>query len=281
VSDRKTAKDLDAALEGANPTQEVEPLVEVAARLQDRMDVDAPAAARERALFTRGVGLRRKGFNPLRVVSPALAVVGLVAIIAFIGGRALPGETLYPVREALGSVGLANLPEEEFEEHTDDADRLLTQAVVALGTDEPGRAESLALRAMIELEEARGLIEELARSNRVDAAALVDRLLGRARTLITTAALTIEGAGDDDSSGPGSGDEDNSGPGSGDEDNSGPGSGDEDNSGPGSGDDDSSGPGSGGDNSGSGSDSSGSGSGGGDSSGSGSGDGDSSGSGSG
>jgi hypothetical protein len=264
VSDRKIAKDLDAALQGAKPTEEVEPLVEAAARLEERMDVDAPAAARERALFTRGVGLRRKGFNPLRVVSPALAVVGLVAIIAVIGGRALPGETLYPVREALGSVGLAKLPEEEFEEHTDDADQLLTQAVVALGNDEPGRAESLALRAMIELEEARGLVEELARSNRADAEAEVDRLLGRARTLITTAALTIEGA-DDDSSGPGSGDDDDSsGPGSGDDDDSsGPGSGD---------DDDSSGPGSGGgDNSGSGSDSSGSGSGGGDSSGSGSG----------
>jgi hypothetical protein len=275
VSDRKIAKDLDAALEGAKPTDEVEPLVEVAARLEERMDVDAPAAARERALFTRGVGLRRKRFNPLRVVSPALAVVGLVAIIAVIGGRALPGETLYPVREALGSVGLANLPEEEFEEHTDDADRLLTQAVIALGNDEPGRAESLALRAMIELEEARGLVEELARSSRAEAAAQVDRLLGRARTLITAAALTIEGAGDDDSSGPGSGDEDNSGPGSGDDDSSGSGSGGGDSSGPGSGDDDSSGSGSGGgDSSGPGSgddDSSGSGSEGGDSSGSGSG----------
>jgi hypothetical protein len=264
VSDRKVAKDLDAALEGAKPTQEVEPLVEVAARLEERMDVDAPAGARERALFTRGVGLRRKGFNPLRVVSPALAVVGLVAIIAVIGGRALPGETLYPVREALDSVGLANLPEEEFEEHTDDAGRLLTQAVVALGNDEPGRAESLALRAMIELEEVRGLLEELARSNRGDAAAEVDRLLGRARNLITTAALTIEGD-DDDNSGPASGDDDSSGPGSGDEDNSGPGSGDDDNNGPGSGDDDNSGPGSGDD------DNSGSGSGGGDSSGPGSG----------
>ena len=273
MSDRKIAKDLDAALEGAKPTEDVEPLVEVAARIEERMDVDAPAAARERALFTRGVGLRRKGFNPLRVVSPALAVVGLVAIIAVIGGRALPGETLYPVREALGSVGLANLPEEEFEDHTDDADRLLTQAVVALGNDEPGRAEGLALRAMVELEEARGLVEELARSNRAGAAAEIDRLLGRARNLITAAVLTIEGA-DDDKSGPGSGDDDNSGPGSGEDDSSGPGSGDDDSSGPGSGDDDSSGSGSGGGDSsgpGSGDDSSGSGSGGGDSSGPGSG----------
>jgi hypothetical protein len=262
MSDRKIAKDLDAALEEGKTTAEVEPLVEVAAQLQERMDVDAPAASRERALFTGGVGLRKKGFNPLRVVTPALAVVGLIAIIAFIGGRALPGETLYPVREALGSVGLANLPEEEFEEHTDDADQLLTHAVVALGNDEPGRAESLTLRAMIELEEARGLIEELARSNRTGAAAEVDRLLGRARSLITAAALTIQG--DDDNSGQGSGD-DNSGPGSGEDDSSGPGSGDDDSSGSGSGDDDSSGPGSGGD------DSSGSGSGGGDSSGTGSG----------
>jgi hypothetical protein len=267
VSDKKIAKDLDSALGGAEPTEEVESLLEVAARLEDGMDVDAPTASRERALFTRGVGLRKKRFNPLRVVSPALAVVGLVAIIAFIGGRALPGETLYPVREALDSVGLANLPEEEFREHIDDADRFLVQSAGALSIDEPGRAESLALRAMIELETARGLIDELDRSNRDEAAAEVDRLLGQARTLITTAALTIEGAGDeDDSSGPGSGDEDDrSGPGSGDEDDSsGPGSGDEDDSsGPGSGDED---------------DSSVSGSGGG---GSGSGDGDSSGPGSG
>jgi hypothetical protein len=250
VSDRRIAKDLDDALKGAEPTDEVETLVEVAARLEERLDVDAPAAGRERALFTSGVGLRRKGLNPLRVVIPALAVVGLVAIIAFVGGRALPGETLYPVREALDSVGLANLPEEEFEDHIDDAERLLTQSADALGSDEPSRAESFALRAMIELEATRGLIEELNRSNRDEAAAEVDRLRGDARTLITTAALTIEGAGDeDDSSGPGSGDaDDSSGPGSGDEDDSsGPGSGDEDDSsGPGSGDeDDSSGPGSG------------------------------------
>ena len=218
MSDKKIAKDLDAALEGAEPTDEVETLVEMAAQVEDEMDVDAPTASRERALFTRGVGLRKKGFNPLRVVSPALAVVGLVAIIAFIGGRALPGETLYPVREALDSVGLANLPEEEFQDHIDDADRLLSQSALALGSDEPGRAETLALRAMIELENARGLIDELDRSNRGAAAAEVDRLFGEARTLITSAALTIEGAGDeDDSSGPGSGDEDDSsGPGSGD-----------------------------------------------------------------
>jgi hypothetical protein len=238
VSDKKIARDLDAALEGAEPTDEVEPLVEMAARLEDGMDVDAPTGSRERALFTRGVGLRKKGFNPLRVVSPALAVVGLVAIIAFVGGRALPGETLYPVREALDSVGLADLPEEEFQDHIDDADRLLAQSAAALGSDEPGRAESLALRAMIELEAARGLIEELDRSNRGAAAAEVDRLLGEARTLITSAALTIEGVGDeDDSSGPGSEDEDDSGgPGSGDEDDSGgPGSEDEDDSGSGSG----------------------------------------------
>jgi hypothetical protein len=258
VSDKKIAKDLDAALEGAEPTDEVESLVEVAARLEDGMDVDAPTASRERALFTRGVGLRKKGFNPLRVVSPALAVVGLVAIIAFVAGRALPGQTLYPVREALDSVGLANLPEEEFQDHIDDADRLLAQSAGALGSDEPGRAESLALRAMIELETARGLIDELDRSNRDEAAAEVNRLLDQARTLITTAALTIEGAGDDDSSGPGSGDDDSSGPGSGDDDSSGPGSGDDDSSGPGSGE--GSGSGSGGSGSGSG-DSSGSGSG--------------------
>ncbi|MGH2818086.1 MAG: hypothetical protein ACRDJS_06450 [Actinomycetota bacterium] len=269
MSDKKIAKDLDAALEGAEPTHELEPLVEVATQLEDGMDVDAPTASRERALFTRGVGLRRKGFNPLRVVSPALAVVGLVAIIAFVAGRALPGQTLYPVREAMDSVGLANLPEEEFQDHIDDADRLLAQSAGALGSDEPGRAESLALRAMIELEAARGLIDELDRSNRDEAAAEVDRLLDQARTLITTAVLTIEGTGDDDSSGPGSGDDDSSGPGSGDEgDSSGPGSGDEDSSGPGSGDADSSGHGSG---EGSGSGSGGSGSGSGDSRGSGSG----------
>jgi hypothetical protein len=248
VSDKKIAKDLDAALEGAEPTDEVESLVEVAARLEDGMDVDAPTASRERALFTRGVGLRKKGFNPLRVVSPALAVVGLVAIIAFVAGRALPGQTLYPVREALDSVGLANLPEEEFQDHIDDANRLLAQSAGALGSDEPGRAESLALRAMIELETARGLIDELDRSNRNEAAAEVNRLLDQARTLITTAALTIEGAGDDDSSGPSSGDDDSSGPGSGDEDSSSPGSGEGSGSGSGgsgSGSGDSSGSGSG------------------------------------
>jgi hypothetical protein len=245
VSDRKIAKDLDSALGGAEPTYEVEDLVEVAARLEERMDVDAPAAGRERALFTRGVGLRRKGFNPLRVVSPALAVVGLVAIVAFVGGRALPGETLYPVREALGSVGLANLPEEEFQDHIDDAERRLTQSADALGSDELGRAESLALRAMIELEGARGLIEELDRSNRAEAAAEVDRLFGEARNLITSSVeLRIEAGGDEDNSGPG-GDEDSSGPGSGDQDDSsGPGSGDDATS-SGSGGDDSSGPGSG------------------------------------
>jgi hypothetical protein len=242
VSDKRVAKDLDEALKGADPTDEVETLVEVATRLEERLDVDAPAAGGERALFTRGVGLRRKGFNPLRVVVPALAVVGLVAIIVFVGGRALPGETLYPVREALDSVGLANLPEEEYEDLIDDAERLLTQSANALGSDELGRAEGLALRAMIELEAARGVIEELDRSNRDEAAAEVDRLFGEARVLITSAVQLIEAGEDEDNSGPG-GNDDSSGPGSGDEDDSsGPGSGDEDDSsGPGSGDDSGSG----------------------------------------
>jgi hypothetical protein len=286
--ERERALD-DALGSGSTPSdEELAVLTARADALRQELQAPAPNAARERALFVQGVGARKSGFFPLRFLAPAAIVVAGIAAVAGFGRTALPGQTLYPVREALASVGLANTPEEEIDRRLTSAREQLREART-LGLADPAAAQTSVLGAIGDLERARTLTDELAREDRAARLTTIALLEERAVDMLVRMSEGPDPEDEirgEDNSGPGS---DNSGPGS---DNSGPGS---DNSGPGSGDDsggdDSSGSGGGGDDddsSGSGSgdddsdDSSGSGSGDGDdSSGSGSGDDDSSGSGSG
>ena len=229
---------------------------------------------------------------------PAALGAAVLVTIGSLGRVALPGQTLYPIREALATVGLAKSSTEEVERRISDARESLSEAS-SLVEKNPDSARALAFTAIGELQRARRFLADVPGADRAGYLSSIGRLEDRAAVIVAAVGGEIDvtpsaspdptdspddnsgpggdddsGSGsDDDSSGPG-GDDDSSGPGSGgDDDNSGSGSGDGDSSGSGSwGDDDSSGSGSGGDSSGSGSgDSSGSGSGGGDSSGSGSG----------
>ena len=281
---------------------ELDALTEQAERLREELSVPPPAARRQRTLFVQGAAGRSRSFNAFRFLAPAAIVVAGIVALAGFGRTALPGQTLWPVREALSTVGLAATPEEEIDRRIDLA-RAQCREAADLEISHPLQAQDLVLGAIGDLERARALAEELDRDQRSTYLLAIGEIEDWAIEMIVEteeiAPVDEESPGeDDDNSGPGGDDSDgdgNSGPGggdSGDDDNSGPGGGGDDNSGPGdgddSGDDDNSGSGSDGsggdDSSGSGSGDSGgddsSGSGGGDDSGSsGSGSGDSSGSG--
>ena len=268
-----------------SPDPAIDPLIGQADEVRKELSVLAPAAGRERALFVQGVGARSHPLLPLRFLMPAAAVVAAIAVLAGFGKSAMPGQTLYPVREALASVGLASSAEEEIHRRVDNA-RAELRTADGLLDDRPAAAQRLILAAIGDLQRARDLSGDLKGEERTDYLEEMSEMEGWAIEMLTAITLgpddQTEILDEDDSDERLDEDEDQ------DEDNSGPGGGDDsgdDSSGSGSGDDDSSGSGSdddsgGDDSSGSGSDDD---SGGDDSSGSGSDDdsgGDSSGSGS-
>lgn len=295
-NERRQEKALDAALDdGSTRDEETQPLVDTAARVKQTLAVDVPPADRQRALFLSGVASReRTGFSPLRLLVPALAIA-IVIFAGLAGQNALPGQSLYPVREAMNTVGIGRSPVAEVDDYCEEAVRLIRRAEASLDADPEG-AIALAVQAIEQLGPARRLLPEL-NVQREEWLEWVEDLEEDAVEIIAEASEEQEEEeeeGSDDSSGPGSdgsgndnfgpGSDDSGGDDSGGHDNSGPGSDDSSGDDSGSGSDDSDGDdsGSGSDDSGSGSDdsdSSGSGSGGDDSSGSGSGDDDSSGSG--
>jgi hypothetical protein len=224
-------------------------------------EIPEPAGRRDRAMFVAGVAVRRPPPIWRRALVPAAAMFVVLFALSIGSLEAAPGQTLYPLRNALSSVGLANQPVEVV-------DRVIRRAEVSLERAEDlldenqdfSRAEAMTRETLAHLGEARVLLKELSGEVREERAEEIDDLeedtlglredIDEERADAAEEALEESGGGDDDS-----GSED---------------------------DDDSSGTGSGSDGSGSGSSGSGSdGSGSGDSSGSGSGSGDSSGSGSG
>jgi hypothetical protein len=286
-NDKRNERSLDSALDGNSADDETRPLVETADSVKQALAVDVPPADRQRALFLSGVAAReRRLFSPARVLVPAFALA-LIVFAAFAGQNALPGQGLYPVREALNSVGIGDTPGAEIEDHLFHAARKLKEADDVVD-ESPARARNIAIDCLRYLDSARDFLPELdgeRAEERLEQIAdfeddAVDILI-EAREEEQEALEDREDAEDSDSDDSDSGDDDNSGSGSddsgSDDDNSGSGSddsGSDDNSGSGS--DDSSGSGSDSDdNSGSGSDdSSGSGSGSDDSGSSGSGSGD-------
>ncbi|MGH2808106.1 MAG: hypothetical protein ACRDKT_12625 [Actinomycetota bacterium] len=254
---RRQARALDRALAGETGHGEPDGLLATASELRGAFDFDIPSASRERAMFVSGVGTRHHRLNPLRLFVPAVAFLALV-LLAYLGGRtALPGDSLYPVRKALGSVGLAQSALEEIDARIGEATSLVSEAEQSL-VESPGTSLRLAVRALEELGPAIDLLDELTGTELATREGEIEGLESRAVDVIGLVAQPGNDRGEgDDNSGPGSsgGDDDrsgsNSGSGSGgdDDDNSGPGDGDDDNSGPGSGDgdadDDNSGPGGG------------------------------------
>ena len=276
-------RELDKALrtgEGADDPRLTD-LVRKADELETELAHEAPSGGRERAVFIQGVALRRRRLPGLRILAPAVVVLAALVAVGGFSRSALPGDTLYPMRQALASVGLAYSSTAEAERRLNAAERALDQANLDVATN-PFEAEELALGAITNIRQAERLLEDvdteradelLDRADNLEDRSINildrledrrDRAEERAKERQERVEEALEEAEDkaEDNSGPGGGGDDNSGPGSGGDDG-------DDNSGPGSGDDDdNSGSGGGGDSSGSGS----GGDGGGDSSGSGSGD---------
>jgi hypothetical protein len=253
-------KELARALDGFEKTgdHELDSLVETADALTEGLAVSTPAHPVGRAMFIEGVAARKRSFMS-SLVAPGVAVIALLIVIAAFGRSALPGESLYPVRNVLRSAGLASAPNTELQAEIDDARLLLTRARSAYERDQD-EGERFVIAALMSLGRAEGFLDDVGAADRVTFESRIDALRTQAVSLIHIGDELDDddrsGRSGDDGSGTGSddsgSDDDNSGSG-GDDDNSGSGS---DDSG---GDDDNSGSGS--SNSGSGSDSSGSGSG--------------------
>ena len=258
----KSERNLDKVLEGKAPADEsTAPLADVARRLEGLMDLEAPEAGRERALFAAAVGARQR-VTPWRHLAPVVAVASLLAAVFFAGRAAAPGDALYPVRRVLQEVDLAPRLSDRVAHRLALAQAQLAEAD-ALLVERPRRAQVIAadvLKALGAIEE---LLKDLPGDEREVYELAAAELEDKARVTSITAASIIAGRQpgepEDDRSGPGGGSDDDSGSGSddsGSDDSSGSGSGDsgsddsgsDDSSGSGSGDsgsDDSSGSGSG------------------------------------
>ncbi len=218
---------------------QAEELADLARRLEAALEVEAPGAHREKALFVAGAAARRRSPAWSGALAPAAAVVVVLVVLALVSRTAQPGETLYPVRQVLGGVGLAPSTAREIRTQLDRAEELVAQAA-ASATTSPERAKSLAFDADATLERAERLVDELDGARQEAFENEIEALEERADAAYDAADDALDEREDeDDSSGSGSGeDDDSSGPGSGSDDSSGSGSGGGDSSGKGSGSDD-------------------------------------------
>ena len=235
--------DLDRALTaGREPSEaELATLVRQAGLLKAEFGAEPPAAHHERALFVQGVAARKRSVRPVGLLVPAAVLSTLLLVVAILGRTAIPGQTLYGVREALATVGLARSPSEEIERRIVDATAGLIEARVLVESS-PRTAQGLVFEAIADLDRARAFVSDVSRAEAVEFLAAITRLENRAAAIIVAvnsgARTDADLKGDEDNSGPGDGRLDNSGPGSDDDsgdDNSGPGGGD-DSSGQGDGD---------------------------------------------
>ncbi|MGH2774979.1 MAG: hypothetical protein ACRDJT_06050 [Actinomycetota bacterium] len=229
--------------------------------LKDMFDeIPEPEGRRDRAMFVAGVATRRPPPLWRRALVPATAIFVVLFALSIGSLKASPGQTLYPLRNALSSVGIAQEPVEVVDRAIRRAEVSLERAEELLDENEDfAGAQALTERTLAQLGEASALLNELSGEGREERAEEIANLNDDAFDLRddirgerADAAEEAREESDDrgDSSGPGSGsDDDSSGPGSGGSDASGS----DDSSGSGSGssgsgsDDDSSGPGSGSD----------------------------------
>ena len=237
----KREKELERALAGFERTgdEEVDALVDTADDLMTRFATPTPSRPEGRAMFIEGVGARRRSIASSLVV-PGLAVIILLLSVAIMGRSALPGESLYPVRNVLRSAGLAEAHDADIRRELDDAALLVSRARAAL-EESPATARRLAVSALMSLGRAEGYLDHVGSDDRVLFESRIDFLRSRATALILRPAEdggANEGSDDvgDDNSGSGSGSDDSGSDDSGSDD-----SGSDDSGSDGSGSDDDSG----------------------------------------
>ena len=190
-------------------------------------EIPKPADRRDRAMFVAGVAARRPQPIWRRALVPAMAMFLVLFALSIGSLEAAPGQTLYPLRNALSSVGLAEQPVEVV-------DRVIRRAEVSLERAEElldenqdfAGAEAMTRQTLNHLGEANGSAERAQRRSPRGAGGRDHR---SQRRCLRTARGHRRGAGrrgrggaeesggDDDNSGSGSEarDDDNSGSGSG------------------------------------------------------------------
>ena len=242
--------ELERALRGERVEDpDVARLAETAGELRQQLEAEPPRDAMARALFVEAVATRKRERPLVRFLVPAMTLMAGLVFLGMAGRGALPGDSLYGVREGLQAVGFAESLE-------GDVDDLITSAAAAirkaetLEESEPIEARNLAADGLADLKLAEGYVDELSEDARDDKRDRIEDLRDDAHDVLDEIDERDEpkeereveaekdeqfgSEGDDDNSGPGSGDDD------GDDDNSGPGSDDDDsddNSGSGSDDD--------------------------------------------
>ena len=193
---KQLERELDQALERGTPArnEEIESLVQTASRFADQTPALPDAPSGSRALFIQAVGTRRSaGWLPF--LGSATATAAVLVVVLLLGRTAIPGEALYPVRQALRSVGLAPASVEEI-------DDLLAEAQVQLANAEEindfsqQKARRLALNAARLLGGAEQLLEEIEDEGQTESRyAAVASLLEKARgILLEDDVLTDENA---------------------------------------------------------------------------------------
>ena len=208
-------------------------------------EIPEPAGRRDRAMFTAGVAARRPPPVWRRALVPAAAMFVVLFALSIGSLEAAPGQTLYPLRNALSSVGLAEQPVEVVDRIIRRAEASLERAEVLLDENEDfSGAEAMTRETIRHLGEARALLQELNGEPREERAEAIDDLEDDAFDLRedideeradAAQEAREESGGGDDNSGSGS-DDDNSGRGSGSDDSGS--ESDDDSSGRGSGSDD-------------------------------------------
>lgn len=182
---KRAIKELDRALGGAAlPTdEELAALFEMGQQIRGAYSSFTPEHHAQRVMFVQAVADRSRA-TWSRFVAPAAVTAALLFGVLFIGRTALPGETFYPVREVLRTVGLAPASTEEVERFFTIADRLLDRAE-AVSTRSPEASERLAFAASRIIGSAEAAFGELDVDDQAGLADELADLIARAEAILT------------------------------------------------------------------------------------------------
>ncbi len=196
---RNLERALDRALSDGSTTVDaaISDLAGLARNLSSAFDPELPDARRERALFLNAIAQRGRPWGIVRNLVVAAAGAFLVVALGLAGRSATPGDVLYPVRQVLGTVGLASPVEEEIESHIARAEALLEEANEDLVAD-PEASLAAILTAMFELGGAEALLNDYDEAARGRLVAEVARLRVQALSLLKAIDLEAANVGTDD-----------------------------------------------------------------------------------
>jgi uncharacterized membrane protein YgcG len=181
--------ELDRILSGRGRASDrnLESLAELATKLNASFTAPAPRGAGQRCLFVASVASHRPRLRPTRLVAPVVAAAALVGCLAILSRHSLPGDALYPVRQVLGSVGLAPTTSEAADTRIQAARALIQQARTDLGLHSFRAAHDEAVRAIFDLGRARALVRGLGRHDRAVRIAEINSLRRAAAEILDAA----------------------------------------------------------------------------------------------